>query len=115
MIKVEFSLKTIVIKRKQSAGLPNCFLLSCNHLQKLNLDHNQIRYFPLEIIDCTQLRELYLNFNVIEEIPSSISKLTLLTKFEIESNSLESLPVASVFFLNLFFFYLYFTRISTSI
>src|SRR3990167_1470700 len=101
LIKMYREKKTteIVVKKKQLTGLPNGFLLFCNYLQKLNLDHNQIRYFPSEITECLQLRELYLNFNLIEDIPISITNLTALTKFEIESNAIEFLPISAVLLL----------------
>jgi len=81
------------VRKKQLKCLPNLFLLHSHNLQKLRLDGNQIKFFPMEVFACTQLRELTLNNNAIEVLPPTISKLNLLTRLEIENNQLATLPI----------------------
>ena len=92
------------MRKRQLLGLPNSFFFCSQFFEKIDLDANQIRYFPFEIIYCTQLRELSLNLNFISEIPNEISSLQTLTDFEIEYNNLDSLPIKSVTFFFILFF-----------
>lgn len=86
----------ISFRKRYLTALPNTFLQYTSVLQKIKLDSNAFRYFPLEILLCTQLRELNLNNNEIEDIPNGIQKLNLLNRFEIENNKIESLPIRAV-------------------
>lgn len=82
----------LLLKKMKIQYLPNEFLLCSDFLQNVNLDHNNIKYFPYELLSCIQLSQLSLNSNQIEKIPTSIKKLINLTRFQIESNKLETLP-----------------------
>ena len=86
------------IRKKNLTILPNSFLSCTTFLQRIRLDNNAFKYFPIEVIGCNSLRELSLNANQIEEIPTQISKLVNLHRFEIENNALDDLPFRSVRF-----------------
>ena len=87
----------VKLRKRQIVGLPNSFIFFSHFLEKIDLDANQIRHFPYELIYCTQLREITLNMNFISEIPSEISALQNLTDFELEYNHIDTLPIKSVF------------------
>ena len=83
-------------RKKGLSLLPNTIYSITPFVQKLRLECNSFKFFPLEVFYFSQLQELNLSMNQLEEIPPEISCLTNLVKLEIEYNLLESLPLSSV-------------------
>ena len=77
----------------------------------LNLQDNELSYFPTSILKLTNLRELNLNNNKITALPEDISGLKNLEKLNLSYNELEFLPesignLTNLKDLNLYFNYL---------
>ena len=78
----------------------NVFYL--NPIIYLNLSNNNIKFFPLEILNLQSLVSLNLNNNLLKELPLQFfSKLPRLEKFQINFNKLKNLPNNIEYLLNL--------------
>lgn len=60
---------------------------------RLDLSHNGLAEFPMEIVKFTNLQSLNLSNNGIEQVPSDIGRLTKLQKLNLSTNGLKKLPV----------------------
>ncbi len=81
----------ISLPRTQLIEFP-AILLNLEHLEKLDLNTNEINVIPKEIKKLKNLQELNLSSNNIETLPESIGKLENIVELEISDNQLRSLP-----------------------
>ena len=72
--------------------LPVSIYEKASILQVLDLSHNHLEYFPLEITQIACLATLKMNHNRIKSLPSEISKLSNLESFSICQNKIQMLP-----------------------
>ena len=101
----EKKLPSLDLRKRGIILLPSVIYYLCHFLQKIRLDNNFIRFFPMEILAFTNLQEISLAMNQIEEIPWEISKLTSLIKLDLENNLIEDLPILSVILLFYYYYY----------
>jgi hypothetical protein len=87
----------ITLPRSQLIEFP-AILLNFEHLEKLDLNTNEINVIPKEIKKLKNLQELNLSVNNIKILPESIGKLENLVELQISENQLRSLPYS---FMNL--------------
>ena len=71
-------------------------LLNLEHLEKLDLNTNEINVIPKEIKKLKNLQELNLSGNNIKTLPESIGKLENLVELQISENQLRSLPYSFI-------------------
>lgn len=86
----------LMLPKKQISILPNQIYWLRLSLQRIRLDGNSFKFFPLELTDLPSLHEITLNNNQITEIPDCIQKLRSLQRLELENNRIEELPIAAV-------------------
>ena len=86
----------------------NYILPLLNRLKTINLSKNNIKYFPLVILNIPTLEELYLSRNLLHNFPSepinqnNISYISQsLTLLELSNNKIELFPIILGFFKNL--------------
>ena len=77
---------------KSLYSLPVSIYEKASILQILDLSHNHLEYFPLEITQIVCLATLKLNQNKIKSLPSEIYKLSNLEYFSICQNKIQTLP-----------------------
>ncbi|OCT56542.1 PH domain leucine-rich repeat-containing protein phosphatase 2 [Xenopus laevis] len=63
-----------------------------SQLKVLNLSHNNLREFPLQICDITNLTELNMSCNRLTQLPAELSHLQSLQTLNLDGNLLTSLP-----------------------
>ena len=81
----------ISLPRSQLIEFP-AIILNLEHLEKLDLNTNEIEVIPKEIKKLENLQELNFSGNNIETLPESIGKLENLVDLQISENQLRSLP-----------------------
>ncbi|KAG8437490.1 hypothetical protein GDO86_008264 [Hymenochirus boettgeri] len=62
------------------------------HLKSLNLSHNNLEEFPLQICKITSLTDLNLSCNKLTELPPQVSSLLSLQTLNLDGNLLTSVP-----------------------
>ena len=72
--------------------LSNVSLSSKLNILKIDLSHNQLSSFPIEIFDLKGLKHLILSGNSIEVIPSRIIELDKLEYIALDNNLITTLP-----------------------
>lgn len=80
----------------QQVGINNLNLAKTNKLENikdLDLNSNQLSYFPAAITQLVHLNSLDLNFNQISSLPTTIGNLSQLNHLSLSFNKLTSLPV----------------------
>ncbi|KAM8946115.1 PH domain leucine-rich repeat-containing protein phosphatase 2 [Pelodytes ibericus] len=73
-----------------SAGVSN--LCRFSQLKVLNLSHNKLGEFPLQICEITSLTELNVSCNRLTQLPTEVCRLLSLQTLNLDGNSLTSLP-----------------------
>lgn len=73
-------------------SLPLCVVYLASSLRHLNLDHNDLSFFPQQIFSLVSLEILDLAHNQLTEIPPSISRLTTLRMLSLNDNALRTIP-----------------------
>ncbi len=78
-------------KEKEFTSLEDA-LKAPTKVYRLDLSHNGLSDFPMEILQFTNLQTLNLSNNGIEKIPAEISKLSKLQRLNLATNGLKKLP-----------------------
>ena len=99
----EKRLPRVDLRKRSISLLPSLIYYLIPFLQKIRLDNNSFKHFPMELIAFDKLRELTISMNQIADLPPEISKMTSLEKLDLEFNLLDDLP------LSLFSFFTYYT------
>ena len=70
-------LRTLIAKNNllTNESLPKTFISKSGQLREVNLSGNQLKYFPVQILELKSIKYLYLNGNMIQEIHKDIWKL----------------------------------------
>lgn len=78
-------------KQKEFTSLEEA-LKDPSKVYRLDLSHNGLSDFPMEILQLPNLQSLNLSSNGIEKIPSEITKLSKLQRLNLATNGLKKLP-----------------------
>lgn len=78
-------------KEKEYTSLDEA-LKNPTKVYKLDLSHNGLAEFPLDVLKFPNLQSLNLSNNGIESIPSNITKLSKLQRLNLATNGLKKLP-----------------------
>jgi len=82
------ALVEVYLKRCKLEFLPNHIVQFRNTLTRLKLSHNQLRFFPEEIMLLDVLEELDLSDNLIIDLPQQVITHESLTKLDMENNKI---------------------------
>jgi len=85
----------ITLPRSQLIEFP-AIILNLEHLEKLDLNTNEINVIPKEIKKLKNLQELNLSVNNLKTLPESIGKLENLAELQLSGNELQSLPYSFI-------------------
>ncbi|KAF2461288.1 hypothetical protein BDY21DRAFT_82770, partial [Lineolata rhizophorae] len=61
-------------------------------IERLALSHNQVSYFPQNLVDCTRLRYLNVRWNNMTDFPRQVLQLSSLEILDVSRNQIRSLP-----------------------
>lgn len=78
-------------KEKEYTSLDEA-LKNPTKVYKLDLSHNGLAEFPLDVLKLPNLQSLNLSHNGIESIPGDITKLSKLQRLNLATNGLKKLP-----------------------
>lgn len=85
----------ISLPRTQLIEFP-AIILNLEHLEKIDLNTNEIEVIPKEIKKLKNLQELNLSVNNLKTLPESIGKLENLAELQLSGNELQSLPYSFI-------------------
>jgi Leucine-rich repeat (LRR) protein len=84
------------LKKRGITLLPSLIYYLSSTVKIVELDHNNLKNFPLEFVYFDQLQELTLSNNQIEEIPLEVSKMSSLVLLNLSNNLIDDIPISSV-------------------
>ena len=87
-------LQELYLNHNQLQSLPETLLQVCTQLKLLSLDNNSLQSLPENLLQaCTQLQQLYLSDNQLKSLPENLLQACIqLQELYLDNNQLKSLP-----------------------
>lgn len=86
------NLKSLYLSANKLQAKDFEWIASLKSLEELYLDYNELKEFPLPILELTGLKILDLSNNKISKLPKELSKLTKLEDLDLSMNKLNGFP-----------------------